>query len=615
MKVRGFIVILFLLFSVIHAQNASPREWTIFRKGISEYQKGNYDLARQSFSLMINKLSSSVLTTANKLMLAKTNYKTGNYTTSLEECEEFKKEYPQSSYLDDINYLIGNNYYRLNRIETAVVTWLKVGFTTSDNILRQKAMQLSDDVMHYKMNRLTLQSLSEQYFGSPINEAIRFHIAYSDYRNGNKTQALQEFRELEPTVKTDYYREKIERLLGLSERKSAGELNLAALLPLSGANESIGKALLGGLELAVNEYNSDAKVKIKITEFDYSSRLIDALEHIKEISNNPSYFAVFGPVENDIFAACAALADYEGITVVSPTASSDQIQKVSQNSVLLAPTINTMARAIQEYARDSLKLERVATFSPLDDYYIKMTEEFVKFQEANGGTVAAQEWYYPGDQNYKKQFQQMKRIGLKLEFQDSLRQKEPEITGDKTDSLYAIYMNEQRDALRESKTKLDSADIPVVAFQGMFVPVYVDDISFMASQFAYANFKTQLLGNSDWYDKDALKKNRNYVNGIVFVTDGYLNEENWDFRQFRNNYRNTFKKTPEKYELIAYDCFKFLEGAFDGSNAVNRQNFLEKVVRLKPFQGIYRSFFIDNSRTNKSARILKYIYGQIIPVK
>ncbi|MCB0284221.1 MAG: penicillin-binding protein activator, partial [Calditrichaeota bacterium] len=614
MKICKVTILLFFLLSAVYAQNASTREWTIFQKGIAEYQKGNYEMARQSFSLMLNKLPGSALTTANYLMLAKTNYKSGDYTVSLEQCESFKKNYPHSAYIDDINYLMANNYYRLNRLETAVVTWLKVGFATSDNTLKEKALTLADDVMRYKTNRASIQSMSEQYFGSPIDEAFRFHLAYEAYRNGNKSYAINELKNLKGNVKTEYYGNKVNRLLDLSEGKSQNEINIAALLPITGANQSVGIALLDGLNMAAEEFNKKASVKVKITPYDYASKLIEALQMIKKISSDESYVAVFGPVENDIAAACAAVADYEGITIVSPTASDNNIQKISQNCVTLAPTVSTMARVIQNYAYDSLKVQRVATFTPLDDYYIKMTEEFVADQEANDGLVAAQEWYYPGDQDFKKQFRKLKRIGLKLEFSDSVSQVYPDIKKQQVDSLYKIYMTEQRELLKETKTKLDSADLEINAFDGMFVPVFADDISFMASQIAYANFKTQLLGNSDWYDKDALKKNRNYINGIIFVTDGYLNEESWDYRQFKNNFRNNLKKTPDNFALISYDCFNFVSGIFNGKSVITRQNFLENLVQLRPYQGIYRNFTIDNSRTNKSARLLKYIYGQIIPV-
>ena len=615
MKICKLFFLIIILFFNLMAQNASTREWTIFQKGVLEYQKGNYEKARQSFSLMIIKLPNSALTTVNHLMLAKTNYKSGDYNFSLQLCEEFKKRFPQSEYFDDINYLMGNNYYRLGRIETAVTNWLKVGFGTSDRVLGEKVLTLADDVVRYKINRLSLNSLSQQYMGSPINESFKYYLADDDFRNGNVRAAKSEVMALLATVENPFYRDKAQALLDQLEVKASNEIHIAALLPLSGSNEMIGKALLNGFNLAVNEYNkSTSSKKIVVDDFDYSSNLISALEHIKKIGKDRLHMFVFGPVENDVVAACAAIADYEGITIVTPTASSDKIKNISDNCINLAPTVKTMANEIQSFAYDSLNIKRLATFSPIDDYFITMTEEFVKSYQENGGLVAAQEWYYPGTQNFKKKFRNLKRVGLRLAFKDSLMIENADIPAKLVDSLYTVYLKEQRRVLKETKTKIDSADIAVTTFDGMFIPVFEDDIGFVASQFAFSNFQTQLLGNADWYNKDALKKNRNYINGIVFVADGYLNEESWDYRQFRNNYRNMYHKTPEKFELIAYDSFKFLSGVFNNPK-VSRSNFLEKVVQLKPHQGIYRGFDIDRSRSNKSVRILKYIYGQIIPIK
>ncbi len=615
MKSRiSFLLIIFLV-SNLMAQNASTREWTIFQKGVTEYQKGNYEKARQSFSLMINKLPNSALKTANHLMLAKTNYKSGDYDASLLQCEEFKKRFPQSKYIDDVRYLMGNNYYRLQRIETAVTSWLNVGFSTSNTVLGEKVLKLADDVIRYKMNRLSVQDLSQQYIGSPINESFQFYFATEEYKNGNVSAAKSEFKRLVSLAKTTYYRNKAQNFLDQLEGKTSNEIHVAALLPLSGNNEKIGKALLRGFNLGVKEYNnSSPRKKIVVDEFDYESNLISAMGHLKKISENRLHIFVFGPVENDIVAACAALANYEGITIVSPTASSDQIKNISDNYINLAPTVKTMANAIQSFAYDSLNIRQVATFAPIDDYFINMTEEFTQAFLDDGVKVTTQEWYYPGDQNFKKQFRKMKRVGLHLAFKDSLLGENADIADQTVDSLYSLYLKEQRLELRETKTKIDSADIPVTAFDGMFIPVFEDDINFVASQFAFSNFQTQLLGNSDWYNKDALKKNRNYINGIVFVTDGYLNEEGWDFRQFRNNFRNTFHDTPGKFELIAFDSFKFLSFVLNNSS-LGRSNFIEKIIQLKPYQGVYRSFDIDKSRTNKSVRILKYIYGQVIPIK
>ncbi len=615
MKVLLLIIFTLLLFTNLSAQNATSREWGVFNKGLTEYSNGNFEMARQSFSLMINKLPNSPLTTANTLMLAKSNYKSGDYQASLQQCEDFKQKFPNSNYIDDVNYLAANNYYRLGSLESAIKTWLATAYQTNDPILKNKILNLVDDVIRYKMNRLTLEKLSQQNRLKPAKEAYQFHLLSIDYRNGNIANAKNQLMQLSASATSVHYKHKIKILLDQISGNFSSEKKIAALLPLSGVNESIGNALLKGLELALITYNNSAQEKLSLVKYDYKSDLLSALQQIKLISSNPSILAVFGPVENEISAACGAVAEYEGLTLLSPTATSDKIKSISNNCILLAPTVERMAESIHTFIYDSLGLMRVATFSPIDDYFIEMTNQFADSHIEKGGTIAAQEWYYPEDQNFKKQFRKLKRVGLKLEYDDSLKTKYPDMDDFVIDSLYSLHLEAEREELKETKTKIDSADIPVITFDGMFMPIYGTDISFLAPQFAYSNFKTQLIGNSDWYDMDELKKNRNYVNGIIFVSDGYLNEEDWDFRQFRNNFRNMYSVTPDKYELIAFDSFNYFSQIFNNDDPVTRNNIYEKILALKTYQGIYRSFAIDKDGTNKATRILKYIYGQIIPIK
>lgn len=612
---RKTFVLILLGLQFSYSQNASSREWTIFQKGLAEYNSGNYDLARQSFSLMISKLPNSMLITANYLMLAKTNYKTADYQASLVQCEEFKKKFPYSSYIDDIIFLMGNNYYKLNRIETAVTSWLTAGFKTNDKILQRKSLSIADEIISSKLNHVTIEKLEKENKSSPISESFKYHLASYELNNGNEEQAREQLVGLEKYAQSQYYKEKIQLLIDHISGSITSGTQIAVLLPLTGVNEEIGKSLLLGFELGLNEYNKTASEKISLIKYDYSSDLVSALEQMKKVSSNHSVIAVFGPVENEIAAACGIVADYEGLTLLSPTASMDKLVSISHNSILLAPSVKVMARSIQSFAYDSLALKRIATFSPIDDYYIEMTDEFTEAHIEDGGQIVAQEWYYSGDQNYKDQFRKLKRVGLKLLYQDSVKLDHPDLSEKEIDSLYKDFVELKKEHARETKTKVDSADIAVTTFDGMFIPLYDADISYVASQFAYSNLKTQLIGNSDWYNLDALKKNRNYVNGIIFVTDGYLNEEDWDFRQFRNNFRTTYNKTPEKFELIAYDSFKFISQVFKNKPLIDRAGFIKEITRLKEYNGIYRSFNIDEHRINNSVRILKYIYGQIIPVR
>ncbi len=610
---------LFLTFHFLSAQNASSREWTIFRKGVAEYQKGNYELARQSFSLMISKLPNSALTTANYLMLAKTHYKMGEYTTALEQAAAFKRDFPNSSYTDDMSYLQANSYYRMDRVDRAVLQWLEVAFSGTDDRLRQKALEHADAAIRHKLKRDRVESLADEYTGTPQGAAFRYHLALNDKESGRLEKARNTLRLLAATPGSGLYGDRAKNLLDQMEGRavsgSVSQPRIALLLPLSGPNAEVGKSMRSGIKLALDEHNAAAGQKLELREFDYETRLIPALRHMNSISADPSIVAVIGPLENDIAAACAALADHLGLALISPTASAGEITEISENAILLAPTIDAMATELGRFAFDSLRVRHAASLAPLDDYFVKMVEQFAGQAKADSASLIAQEWYYPGDQDFKKQFQSLKRIGLKLEFRDSVEQEYGVLSQQRLDSLYRAWRKTELERHKEEKVKIDSVDIPVNAYGALFLPVFSDDISLIAAQYAFANFNTQLLGNSDWYDEELLRRNRNYLDGMVFVSDGYMNEEGWEYKQFRNNFRNSLKTTPDHFALIGYDSFKFISRAFQNAGDISRSNMIDRITSLDRHNGIYRRFSVGDKRYNSGLFLLRYKFGQIIPVR
>ena len=350
--------------------------------------------------------------------------------------------------------------------------------------------------------------------------------------------------------------------------------------------------------------------------FDYETRLTTALQKLKEIARDPSISAVFGPVENDISAACAVLAEYEHISLITPTATEKELRSLSSNLIQLSIPMDITVQKLARYAQDSLKLKRFATVAPIDDYFIRMTKMFVQKQEQMDNTIVSQQWYYPGDQDITPRFKALKRIGVKLTYQDSVLAEDSTLTQQVIDSLYAQYQKEQREYLDETNTKVDSADILVKSINGLFMPLYADDISMVASQYAYWNIQGQVLGNADWYDSEALKKNRNYINGLIFVSDGYLNKESWDYRKFRNDFRDTYKRTPEKFEIIGFDSFNFILSALEGApKNISRNDFFKRIKSAPLYNGVYRNFEVGKKRFNDATRILKFTYGQILPLK
>jgi ABC-type branched-subunit amino acid transport system substrate-binding protein len=604
-----------LLQTVSFAQKASEREWKIFQAGVEQYKTGDYKNAARNFSLVIERLPNNRLITANYLMLAKTFYKQGRYKESLRQCDIFLLKFQNSSYVDDIYYLMGANYYRTDDFVGAAASWIRAAERGDNENFNQRMIRLAEQTIALKLDHRGINSLKRE-IKTPLGRQIILVAEAKKYLNEKDTihakmtleQFFAEFKKGDP-----YYKEAQTLMQNLD---TGGErvLRIAALLPLTGDNFDIGGAILNGAQFAVKMFNKKSDVKVELIPFDYGSTLIKALEKIQIIAADHSIAAVFGPLENDVAAACAAVINYNKLTMITPTASDKALTKISDYIVQLSIPVNILGESLADFNADSLSGKRFVTLAPLDPYFKDLTASFTNRLMEKGAVLAAQQWYSPGTKDFTEQFKKIKRVGLKLSFADSLMEADSTVISSDIDSLYRLYKEEKALEYSENNIKIDSADIPVKAFSAFYMPLYQDDINMIAPQFAYYNFQCQVLGNKDWYDLRELKRNKRYINGLIFSAEGYLNTEGWNYKQFRNNYRIEMKDTPEKYELRGYDDMNFIMQITSDGRFISRDNFLSNFLKLQPQKGIYLSFDVGEKRYNNAVRIIKYLYGQLVPL-
>jgi ABC-type branched-subunit amino acid transport system substrate-binding protein len=612
---NSFFLIICLITNSL-AQNYSDREKAIFEKNLRLYTQGDYDQAEQNFALVITKLPDSPLLTTNYLMMIKSLYKLSDYTATIEFGKKFIKKFPKSSYNDDVLYVMGNSYYHLNRYRTAARNWIHSLEASDDPRMDEKLETLISRVVMHKMNDDDIEILNSDIVPSEDGEMlVSIARAEKDFKEGQNFSARQRLTESLQKYPESRFSNKAEKLLASSGHQFSVNERLALLLPLTGFNEEVGKSILEGAKLALEEYNNQNNTNLELAVKDYGQEITKAISAFKDLSQNQNILAVVGPLENDITAACAAISHYEQLPLLSPTATEINLVNYSDYFFQISTPIDIAAVSIARYALDSLKISRFATFAPIDDHFIKMVNKFTETIEKSGAQISAQAWYYPGDQDVYKQFMKIKRIGLKLTFTDSLSKEIPDILPEELDSLYKDYLVLEEKKMEETKANIDSADIPVTSIDGVFIPIFKEDLEFIAPQIAYSNIQAQYLGNNDWYNDEQLKKNKNYVNGIIFGTDGYLNEESWDYRQFRNEYRTKYKKTPNLYSVIGYDSFKYILQAYNPTNQnMSRNQFTRNLKKLNTYNGIYRTIDLTKKRVNQTLQLLKYNYGQIIPL-
>ena len=608
-------LLLFLVTGFILSQNPIERERSLFYRNVELYKKSDYAGAEKNFQIVVERLPNSIFFTSNYLMLIKSKYKLGRYEEVYHLGQNFLVRFPESRYRSEVMNTIGNCYYRQNSFEEAARYWAAAVDHAPDMEQINQIRPKLEGILKYKLLKNKEESIFNEFSDSDAGVLLAIISAENLIESGEYNNAEEILAETLNTHRNSRLRDEATQLKARIERERSGILRFALLLPLSGEFADIGNEIKDGIERGIQLYNLDHAMKIELISKDYKNDLYLAVKELRTLAHDKSVLAVIGPLDNTSAITCAAIADYEKIPVLSPTATHNQLTQIGNYFFQLNIPLDIQAESLARYALDSLKLKRFAALAPIDNegHFSTLVEKFTDIVQQAGAEMVATEWYYPEESDYSIQLMKIKRLGLKLEFCDSLQQENPLFTQEELDSLYALEQKNDKEYMRENNIKIDSVDIPVTSIDGLFVPIYKEDLQTIVSHIAQKNIQTYLLGNGDWDDLEVLKKIRSNISGLSFIKDGYLDENSQSFKNFRNDYRIAMKKSPTIYNIIGYDVINYLlkvVGNF--SEGLTRSKYFEQLHQTRNYDGIYRDIRMNSEGENTDAKLVKYQYGQMI---
>ena len=173
---------------------------------------------------------------------------------------------------------------------------------------------------------------------------------------------------------------------------------------------------------------------------------------------------------------------------------------------------------------------------------------------------------------------------------------------------------EQKFSSERFGTKVDSTQIPATGIDGILIIATPDLIPLLASQFAYVNIQTTLLGNEGWNDPETLKKNRDYLPNLYFITAAYYNPDDSEFRLFINRYRSRMKVTPGFFHMLGYDIMNWL--LREVQPGMQPQTLARRLEKAKKYQGILENIqFTKKPRVNSALHILNFQGGVLMRVQ
>ncbi|MBN2008424.1 ABC transporter substrate-binding protein [candidate division KSB1 bacterium] len=626
-RILAFILGLFLSISV-YAQKSFdgnvtyiPEVETLFDQGVSAYQTGNYERARDVFARLLNEYPEHQRITATYLMLGKSYFKLEKYGSAITDLEKLITNFPKSSYVDDAHFTLGYCYYQQEMYIDAVKEFLWVADYAKNKTLQEKgrgyAFRMLDN--HFELSEL--EQLQDEVTGKMGSAIVTLMLARQWDKLGNESRAvslIEEYMRMHPDHK---YKDLLNKYLEKTRSdQRSGEIKIGVLLPLSSEYKDEAQRILNGIKFAVHQYNQKSKADIRLIIKDTQGSIMTCIKAARDLALDERVIGIIGELESEKTASIAPIAEYNRIPLIAPVASDNGLAALSeflfqingdleQRGALIAKyaTLNDMyfdmslnqsvESLMQSIRRDTsitdsmvYRNKTFATLAPADNYGKEITDSFTSMVDRLGGEIVAQKWYYENTQDLARQYKSLRDIGFARTNKDSIIEA---MTADMTEY---------------QKARFDEDKIPITTIDAIFMPIYTEELKYVIPQFAYANIKATLFGGQYWYNMDELR-NRNvvaHVENLVFECDYFLESYDATFLKFRNDFRKVMNTSPGAMECYGFDATLVLLDAIDHDN-LTRDAVRDYLNDMENFEGIRGPItFKNNRRVNTGQRILMF---------
>lgn len=567
----------------------NPERDNDFKKALILYKSSEYVSALRSFHALASSEELHQRTTAALLMTGKSLYQLNRFNEAIPFYDKLIALFPRSSYVDDAYFARASASYQLEQFSKAVKDFLWLADWSHQSALAAKSATLSAKIIRAKLPLAETRSLLAVANGENSAAAVIVELARQEIADGSPDKAEALLKDFKRKYDTKKHLPSIEQLQKEAQSAGARSVKAGVILPLTGYYADEGQGILRGIKFA----QQHSKLPIQLVVGDSESNLIKAIQELKRQIEADEVSVIIGELESGITAGIGALAAREDVPVIAPAATENDVASVGETIYQLNSNLERKGEAIAQYAFEILGLRTFATLAPADEYGQQMTNSFTSKIDQLGGRIIAQGWYYGNPEDLSRQFKTIR------------------------DAAFALDSTDVAGLLREAENKgqdLDERDIPVQSIDGVFLPIYADHIKYVGPQFALNNIRAQILGGEYWDNLEALQapQVQRYVDGVVFVSDYFPDEQSAEFRDFRTAFRLKMKRTPERWEVFGYDTFNLLcdivQGGAKSSLQIN-----EALNDLAEYEGVKGKIsFKGNNRVNKEVNFLQFLNGKIV---
>jgi branched-chain amino acid transport system substrate-binding protein len=536
-----------------------------FNVAVNLFEKGQYEDAAVIFNRIVSLYESNAKTTASVFFLCKIEFEEANYFYSLSLTNKFLKDFPDTKYADEAQFLIANIFLKQEKYEESFRALLQLIEQTASSSNYAEAKKIAEQITINYFNSYQVKKITDELTSSKLKPFLLLLLAKAYQKENDTINSIRAVSEIITKYPTAEERAAAENLKGsdLNIGNSGEGTVVAVLLPLSEIsdplNKSAGDEILDGIKFAFSEFNKNRKDKIGLLVKASSTDGQKISEIKEELINNESVKCILGPIFSDeVRMTLEAFKDTD-IPIISPTATDADLTMISDNFFQANPPIAERGRMLAQYLYYVEDKHRMAVFNSIDNYSPLLAASFITEFENLGGEIVMRETYRKDNYDFSSQIAKIFSVAKQIE--------------------------------------------------GIYVPLSdKSDASILLSQLYSGGIDLPIYGNQDWYLVKDIESVSSLSNKLTFTSDYFIDFQDSSFDLFSKSFSALTGYQPGRNVLYGYDTGKYILTILRNINN-SRSNIKMKMISGVISNGYHNNISFDSKRINKYINIVRFRDG------
>lgn len=333
-----------------------------------------------------------------------------------------------------------------------------------------------------------------------------------------------------------------------SNSEGSNDILIGGFDSMTGPEATFGISTNNGERLAFDAKNAAGGVKgrkIRLISYDNQGKAEEAAAVVKRLITQDKVVAILGEVASTRSLFAAPVAQQFKIPMITPSSTNPKVTQVGDHIFRVCFIDSFQGTVMAKFARQNLKLKRVAVLKDLkSDYSLGLAEYFEKTFKELGGEIVSVENYQSDDTDFKAQLTQ--------------------IRGHKPD--------------------------------GIFIPGYYLGVGLIARQARQLGIKATLLGGDGWESPKLAEIGKDAVVGSFFSTHFTAESSDSFIQEFVKRYKEKFGVIPDGLAAAGYDAALVLIDALERAPELTPSAIREQIAKTKDFKGVTGQITLNEKR-------------------